>query len=151
MPIKAIISKYNDFRIWFFMYATRPIECINTAFLFSFGAISFINYWDLLTMPSYLRFNIITNWAWFLMVLAGIAQLTALRCKTLRSNQASGIIMIITSCVWLFIAAVFYANNVTFITATGTYFVWAVATLMTGHELLTINKQLEKKQAMSKN
>ena len=145
---KMLVDMFGVFRVWFFIKATRPLECINAAFLIGFGLFSLLNYYDYLALPSYRRFNILPAWGWGLMAAFGIAQLLAAICKSNRSNQASGLIMIFGGCIWFFIAAVFSANGVTLVTAVSTYGIWAVAMLFTGYDILTINKVIAKKTAL---
>ena len=60
-----------------FLKATRPLECINAAFLIGFGLFSLLNYYDYLALPSYRRFNILPAWGWGLVAAFGVAQLLA--------------------------------------------------------------------------
>ena len=145
---KMLVDMFGVFRVWFFIKATRPLECINAAFLIGFGFFSLLNYYDYLALPSYRRFNILPAWGWGLVAAFGIVQLLAAVCKSNRSNQASGLIMIFSGCIWFFIAAVFSANGEAIVTAVSTYGVWAVAMLFTGYDILTINKVIAKKTAL---
>ena len=37
---KILVDMFGVFRVWFFIKATRPLECINAAFLIGFGLFS---------------------------------------------------------------------------------------------------------------
>lgn len=144
MPINYTLDRMSVFRRWLFEKGTRAIECLNAFLLVSFSAVSAINYHDLLQLPSYFRFNITERWYWVLVALVGIIQVIATLCKSNRSNQASGLILILSSCLWLIISAIFSVNSMeVFTTAVTTYFAIAIFTGFAGYELLNINTKLE--------
>lgn len=151
MPINYTLDRMSIFRRWLFEKGTRGIEFLNALLLISFSLVAAINFFDLLNLPSYFRFNLTNWWHWLFVLVLGILQIVAMCCRSNRSNQASGLVLMFSGCVWLFIAAIFSVNQLgVFTTAVTTYTIIALFTMMAGYELLTINKIIEKNNAKTK-
>lgn len=144
MPVNYTIEQMSRFRRWLFEVGTRVVELLNGCLLISFSAVMGINYYKLLHLPSYFRFNVTDVWQWLVVFVLGVLQLTAMYYKSNRSNQVSGLLLIFSGCIWLIIASIFSVNKAQVIT-TGvtTYLIIAWICLLAGYELLTINKAIE--------
>lgn len=144
MPVNKALAKVGKFRQWVLQTGTRAIEGLNALLLILFSVIMVINYFHLLQLPSYFRFNLTQWWHWIVILFLAISQIAAMTCKSNRSNQVSGLILMLSGCVWFLIAAIFSANSAGVIT-TGvtTYSVVSLFCTAAGYELLKVNKWLE--------
>lgn len=143
MPVNYTILKLNAFQAWLLESGTRVIEFLNFAFLLSFSFITIIGRVELLKLPVYARFDIVHIGQWWAMFFLGLAQLFAMKCTTNRSNQISGIILVISGCVWLSIAAMFSTVKGVIVTGVSTYVIIGLVCLSAGHFYFRANKQLE--------
>lgn len=152
MSVHTTLSHMGRFRRWLFEVGTRIVELLNALLLVSFSSIMALNYFNLLSLPSYARFDITKAYHWLFVLGLGVAQLVAMCRLSNRSNQASGLLLIFSGTVWLIIAAIFSANAAhVMTTAVTTYVLVALACLLAGYELLTINRLLEDDKAHGSN
>lgn len=152
MSVHTTLSHMGRFRRWLFEIGTRVVELLNALLLVSFAAVMLLNYFDLLLLPSFARFNITELYQWLLVLGLGVGQFFAMCYKSNRSNQVSGLLLLFSSTVWLIIAAIFSANAAhVMTTAVTTYVLVALACLLAGYELLTINRLLEDDRAHGSN
>lgn len=146
MPINYTLERMSIFRRWLFEKGTRLAEGLNAALLISFSLVSAFNYFDLLQLPSYFRFNLTQWWHWLFILVLGVIQVIAMTRKSLRSNKASGLVLMFSGGTWLLIAAIFSVNPLgVFTTAVTTYTIVAFICVLAGYELHGINKQIEDK------
>lgn len=148
MPIKCTVLQMSRFRTWLFLYATRIVEFVNGCFIIGF---SLVFIFDILLgssrlyeMGSYSDFQNANGLFWVLFLMLGLAQFAAMTFYSIRSNKASGLILIVSATVWAIIAGTFFSSRGGVVT-TGPviYGIWALMTLMAGYELLSVNKKIE--------
>ena len=152
MSVHTTLSHMGRFRRWLFEVGTRIVELLNALLLVSFSSIMALNYFNLLSLPSYARFDITQAYHWLFVLGLGVAQLVAMCRLSNRSNQVSGLLLLFSGTVWLIIAAIFSANAAhVMTTAVTTYVLVALACLLAGYELLTINRLLEDDKAHGSN
>lgn len=152
MSVHTTLSHMGRFRRWLFEVGTRIVELLNALLLVSFSSIMALNYFNLLSLPSYARFDITQAYHWLFVLGLGVAQLFVMCKESNRSNQVSGLLLLFSGTVWLIIAAIFSANAAhVMTTAVTTYVLVALACLLAGYELLTINRLLEDDKAHGSN
>jgi len=148
MPIKCTVLQMSRFRTWLFLYATRIVEFINGCFIVGF---SLVFVFDMLfrssrlyDMGGYSDFKNADGLLWVAFLILGVLQFSAMTFYSIRSNKASGFVLIVSSAVWAIIAGTFFSSRGGVVT-TGPviYSIWALMTLMAGYELLSVNKKIE--------
>lgn len=144
MPVNKALAGLSNLRRWVLQTGTRAVEGLNALLLILFSVVMVINYFDLLQLPSYFRFNLTTWWHWLGVLVLAVAQVAAMTCKSNRSNQISGLILMLSGCIWFLIAAIFSANSAGVLnTGVTTYSVVSLFCTAAGYELLKVNKWLE--------
>ena len=133
---------------WLFDSGTRAMEVLNAFGLIGFSAVFFWNNPVLIKLPSYEKFALVTPPCyWFLTLFLGVACLVALKKKSLRSNQVSGFLIMLSAVVWGIIALGFTMEDFDGITtAPLTYGLLSLFCVLTGTRLLLVNREEEEKQ-----
>lgn len=148
MPHKYAVLQMSRFRVWLFLYATRIVEFVNGAFITGFSLVfifdTLFGESKLYEMGSYADFKNADGLLWVAFLIIGLLQFAAMTFYSIRSNKASGFVLIISSAIWAIIAGTFFSSRGGVIT-TGPviYSIWALVALMAGYELLSINKKIE--------
>lgn len=148
MPIKCTVLQMSRFRVWLFLYATRIVEFVNGCFIVGFSLVfifdTLFGKSQLYAMGSYSSFKNADGLLWVAFLILGILQFAAMMYYSIRSNKASGLVLIISSAIWAIIAGTFFSSRGGIIT-TGPviYGIWATMTLLAGYELLSVNKKIE--------
>lgn len=147
MPIKYTIHNMSRLRKWLFLYATRIVEFTNGLFILAFSMAFILDFSDgqvdMYQLPTYQDFATAGGFGWFLFFALGIAQLAAMSCKSIRSNKASAILLMLSGACWGVIAGTFVVPQGLITTAPWVYAVWSFITCLAGYELLTVNKKIE--------
>lgn len=144
MPIKRTIKASKDFRQWLFAIGTRVVEIANGIIMTCFAMTFLLDYQLLITNYPYRTFTHMSSlWLWFIMLLIGIAQLIAMACKSIRSNQFSALVLIWSGCVWAIVAVAFGADYPPLSSAFFTYLTLALLCALAGKEMMSKNKKLE--------
>ena len=142
MPInkvKRAASKGND---WLFELATRLAEFINTISLIGFSFFMLIGLDDLVHQYPYRKFTYASSEFFWLAVLAlGILQAIAMFRSSVRSNQASGIVLQISAIVWFIFAVTFGLDYPPVSTALPIHGLLAFICAAGGHKLINANKE----------
>ena len=141
MTVIEQIVKTRHIPHWLFDKGTRVVEVLNSLFLIGF-AITFINDFEgIVSLPSYKAFAIASNPHWWVgMFVLGVVQFMALIKTSLRSNQASGIILISSAWVWSMVAGTFIASLPPLTPAPITYSTFTLMCATAGLYLLKLNK-----------
>lgn len=148
MPIKHTVLQMSRFRVWLFLYATRIVEFVNGCFIVGF---SLVFIYDtvcggnrIFEMGNFTDFKNANILMWLGFFALGIAQFAAMLFYSIRSNKASGLILVLSSAIWAVVAATFITSRSGVIT-TGPviYGIWATMSLLAGYELLSVNKKIE--------
>ena len=141
MSVFEQIVKTRHIPHWLFDKGTRVVEVLNSLFLIGF-AITFINDFEgILSLSSYKAFAIASNPYWWVgMFVLGVVQFMALIKTSLRSNQASGIILISSAWVWAMVAVTFIASLPPLTPAPITYSIFTLMCATAGLYLLKTNK-----------
>ena len=148
MPHKYAALQMSRFRVWLFLYATRLVEFVNGCFITGFSLVfisdTLFGESRLYEMGSYTDFKNADGLLWVAFLILGILQFAAMTFYSIRSNKASGFVLIASSAVWAIIAGTFFSSRGGVVT-TGPviYSIWALVTLMAGYELLSVNKKIE--------
>lgn len=148
MPIKCTVLQMSRFRTWLFLYATRIVEFVNGCFIFGF---SLVFIFDILfgssrlyEMGSYTSFKSADGFLWVAFLILGILQFAAMMFYSIRSNKASGLVLIVSSAIWALIAGSFFSSRGGVVTTGAViYSIWSLVDLMAGYELLSVNKKIE--------
>lgn len=142
MPInkvKRAASKGND---WLFELATRLAEFINTTSLIGFSFFMLIGLDELVYQYPYRKFTYASSEFFWLAVLSlGILQMIAMLRSSVRSNQASGIVLQISAIVWFVFAVTFGLDYPPISTALPIYSLLAFICAAGGHKLINANKE----------
>lgn len=141
MSVFEQIVKTRHIPHWLFDKGTRVVEVLNSLFLIGFSY-TFINDFDgILTLPSYKAFAIASNPYWWVgMFVLGVVQFVALIKTSLRSNQASGVILISSAWVWGMVAGTFIASLPPLTSAPIVYSIFSLMCATAGLYLLKTNK-----------
>lgn len=141
MPInkvKKAASRGND---WLFELATRLAEFINTVALLGFSFFMLIGFERLIQSHPYRKFTYASSELfWMAVFMLGVFQLIAMLRCSIQSNQASGILLQISSVVWLLFAVTFGLDYPPISTALPIYALLSFVTIAAGHKLININK-----------
>ena len=131
-------------RRWVFATSTRPIEILNAFVLMGFGALMLTEFSEIITSRPYRYFTYVNNtYLWSGVTLVGALQLNALLRKTLRSNQASALIMQGSSLIYLMVAVAFGLDYPPLTPAFTTYTAMGIVVAIAGHEQMIVNKRRE--------
>lgn len=144
MPInkmKKAASRGND---WLFELATRLAEFINMAALIGFSFFMLMGFDKLVTSHPYRKFTYASSKLFWIAVLAlGFLQLIAMLRCSIKSNQASGIVLQISAVVWFVFAVTFGLDYPPISTALPIYSLLAFVCAAGGHKLINTNKVVE--------
>lgn len=147
MPINKTRRQISRFRKWLFEVGTRVVEILSATMLIGFAMTMLIEHRRLTEQDIYQNFALsYSAWMWMFTILVGICQLIAATKTSVKSNIASGLILIFSSLIWFFITIRFGLAYPPISTALTTYFVFSVATALAGHEVVTVNKKIEAKE-----
>ena len=141
MSVFEQIVKTRHIPHWLFDKGTRVVEVLNSLFLIGFATI-FINDFDgIISLPSYRAFAIASSAYWWIgMATLGVVQFMALIKTSLRSNQASGVILISSAWVWGMVAGTFIASLQPLTSAPIIYSIFSLMCATAGLYLLKTNK-----------
>ena len=141
MSVFEQIVKTRHIPHWLFDKGTRVVEVLNSLFLIGFASTFIYNFNGILTLPSYRAFAIASSPYWWMwMFVLGIVQFMALIKTSLRSNQASGIILISSAWVWGMVAGTFIASLPPLASEPITYSIFTLMCATAGLYLLKLNK-----------
>ena len=141
MSVFEQIVKTRHIPHWLFDKGTRVVEVLNSLFLIGFASTFIYNFNGILTLPSYRAFAVASSAYWWIgMATLGIVQFMALIKTSLRSNQASGIILISSAWVWGMVAGTFVASTLTITSAPIIYSIFSLMCATAGIYLLKTNK-----------
>ena len=143
-PIKYVIHNTNNFHLWLFAQSARIIEFLNTILLILFTFPFIYNLEGILATPLYERFILLEQptW-WFGMLLLGLIQMCAMLRKSIRSNQFSGFILLVSAWVWAMIGSLFIQSGQLINTAPIVYMTISFVCVMSGYYLIKHNKNIE--------
>lgn len=133
---------------WLFDSGTRAMEVLNAFGLVGFSGVFFLNNPVLIKLPTYENFALVTPPSyWLITLVLGVSCLLALKQKSLRSNQISGYLIMLSAVVWAIIALGFTMEDFNGITtAPLTYGLLSLFCVLTGTRLLLVNREEEEKQ-----
>lgn len=141
MPInkvKKVANKGND---WLFALATRLAEFINTVALIGFSSFMLAGFDELVTKHPYRKFTYASSELFWISVFGlGVLQMIAMLRCSIKSNQASGIMLQLSAIVWLLFAVTFGLDYPPLSTALPIYSLLAFVTAAGGHKLINANK-----------
>ena len=141
MSVFEQIVKTRHIPHWLFDKGTRVVEVLNSLFLIGFASTFIYNFNGILTLPSYRAFAIASSVYWWIgMFVLGVVQFMALIKTSLRSNQASGIILISSAWVWGMVAGTFIASLPPLASEPITYSIFTLMCATAGLYLLKLNK-----------
>ena len=141
MSVFEQIVKTRHIPHWLFDKGTRVVEVLNSLFLIGFATTFIYNFNGILTLPSYRAFAIASSAYWWIgMFVLGVVQFIALIKTSLRSNQASGIILISSAWVWGMVAGTFIASLPPLASEPITYSIFTLMCATAGLYLLKTNK-----------
>lgn len=141
MSVFEQIVKTRHFPHWLFDKGTRVVEVLNSLFLIGFASTFIYNFNGILTLPSYRAFAIASSVYWWIgMFVLGVVQFMTLIKTSLRSNQASGIILISSAWVWGMVAGTFIASLPPLASEPITYSIFTLMCATAGLYLLKTNK-----------
>lgn len=162
MPIKKITSKIilflawlfgvsnrvSVFRSWLFRIGTRVVEFFNAFAIMGFSTAVLIDGMDgtinIFSLEAYEILSRHTNiYTWVVFFALGLLQFILMIFTSFRSNQASGLALILSGSLWAIIAASFYGSGQYVTTATYIYGLISFLDTFAGHEMLNKNKRFE--------
>lgn len=144
MPINRLKRNVNSRVDWLFAHATRLAEFINTVALMGFGFFMLLGFNDLVLSHPYRKFTYASSKLfWITVCLIGIAQAVAMLRISIKSNQASGILMQISSLIWAAFAITFGLDYPPVSTALPLYALLSFVCITAGHKLINTNKATE--------
>ena len=143
-PIYYIVKSSEDFHEWLFAQSARIIEFLNSILLMLFTTPFIYDLETILSTPLYERFILLEQptW-WFGMLLLGFVQMFFMLRKSIRSNQFSGFVLLISAWVWSMIGSLFIQSGQLINTAPIVYITISLVCAMSGYYLLKHNKGIE--------
>ena len=111
-PVYYIVKSSEDFHEWLFAQSARIIEFLNSILLMLFTTPFIYDLETILSTPLYERFILLEQptW-WFGMLLLGFVQMFFMLRKSIRSNQFSGFVLLISAWVWSMIGSLFIQSG----------------------------------------
>ena len=111
-PIYYIVKSSEDFHEWLFAQSARIIEFLNSILLMLFTTPFIYDLETILSTPLYERFILLEQptW-WFGMLILGFVQMFFMLRKSIRSNQFSGFVLLISAWVWSMIGSLFIQSE----------------------------------------
>ena len=141
MSVFEQLVKTRHIPHWLFDKGTRVVEVLNSLFLIGFASTFIYNFEGILSLPSYKAFAIASSAYWWVgMFVLGVVQFMALIKTSLQSNQASGIILILSAWVWSIVAGTFIASLPPLTPAPIVYSIFSLMCATAGLYLLKLNK-----------
>ena len=141
MTVFEQIVKTRHIPHWLFDKGTRVVEVLNSLFLIGFASTFIYNFEGIISLSSYKVFAIASSPYWWIgMFVLGVVQFMALLKISLLSNQASGIILILSAWVWSMVAGTFIASLPPLTPAPIVYSIFSLMCATAGLYLLKLNK-----------